>query len=418
MLAFATPAALLALAAVAIPIALHLWSRRTGRAVRVGSIALFAAAVPPAARRPQVDDPWLLLVRCAVITLLALALAGPYRRSDVPPAGPLWALVAPDIVADARSAPLLDSLRSAGAEIRPLAAGATIWSLLREADYTAPPGTRFVVVAPNRGAMGERPALRAETSWRVPPLRITERGTGGEDQNAARAWPTRTVTIYSDAGRREDARYVGAALRAAGDASGKPAVVTQRDVAATPGDADWIVWLAEQPVPDAVLASVRGGATLLTDALADRGVERVVRLRLAAATNPDAASPLLRRVATPDHSRGVAPVWSDDAGLPVMTLTKEGAGRRFRFHGRFHPSWGDLVLHPAFPEAMTPLWAGAAPDSAGAPITVSQLLPARDTVRSSGPVPAQDLYHVFWLAGVVLFGLERWLAVRRRQAGA
>lgn len=181
MLAFAVPGALIALTALAVPIALHLWSRRTEQPLRVGSIALFAAAPPPATRRPRIEDFRLLLLRCGVLAALSLALAGPYWRSDSRVVGATWALVTPEVAADAASRPLLDSLRSSGAELHTLAAG-PIWSLLREADYSAPPGTRFVVVAPNRGAIGERPTLRAPVSWIVPPLRMAERGTGGEDR--------------------------------------------------------------------------------------------------------------------------------------------------------------------------------------------------------------------------------------------
>ena len=66
------------LAALAVPIALHLWSRRGGRTILVGSIRLLAGA-PPATRRSwTIQDPWLLALRCAVLVTLVFALAGPY----------------------------------------------------------------------------------------------------------------------------------------------------------------------------------------------------------------------------------------------------------------------------------------------------------------------------------------------------
>ena len=228
----------------------------------------------------------------------------------------------------------------------------------------------------------------------------------------------RSVLVYSDATRREDARYVSAALRAAAAATGQPAVVAQRDVAATLSDAEWIVWLAAQPVPGPLLEGTRRGSVLLTDALAAEPQEATGRVRLAAASDPDAPPPLMRRRAAPDPARDDAPLWTDEAGHAVLTVRREGAGVWLRFHARFHPSWGDLVLHPAFPEAIAALWASdrvRAPQAAERPVSVSQLLPARDATARGRPAPARtDLYHLFWLAGLVLFLLERVLARRAR----
>lgn len=232
---------------------------------------------------------------------------------------------------------------------------------------------------------------------------------------------TRTVIVYSDAGRRDDARYVTAALRAAAQATGQPAIVTQRDAAAVAGtEADWVVWLAARPVPDALVDRARRGATLLTDAAGDEGHDVPGRLRLAAASDRSGAEPLLRRRTTVPP--GAAPIWSDDAGRPVLTLERTGQGVWLRFHARFHPSWSDLVLHPAFPEAMAALWAGdnaRAPNVIGDAVSASQLVPARQTSRVASATAARvDLYHAFWLLGVVLFLLERLLARRSRQIAA
>jgi hypothetical protein len=359
VIAFAAPAALTALVALAVPIVLHLWSRLTGRPLRVGTISWFAAAPPPVARRPKIEDIWLLLLRCGVIAALALALAEPYWRSATPPrSDATWALVAAEVAADSSATPLLDSLESSGADVRVLAKG-PIWSLLREADYEAPVGTKFVVVAPNVGADGERPRLRAETQWLVPPLRRAERGTEARKGE-------RRVTIYSDASHRDDAKYVTAALRAAGEATGDRAVITQRDARVVGTESDWIVWLADAEVPEAVLEQTRRGATLVTSG--------------------DSAS---------------------------KGTTREGLGRHIAFTGRFHPSSNDFVLQPAFPESMTVLWAGPQPEPVR-PIAQSQLVPARTTARAPAAPAQRDLYHAFWLAAVVLFLVERVIAQRAR----
>lgn len=410
-LAFTSPAALIALAALALPIALHLWSRRTGRPLRVGSVAFFAAAPPPAARRPRLEDLWLLLLRCGIVALLAFALAGPVWRSGrLAGGGRVMALVTPAVAADSASRPLLDSLRQSGADIEVLPQG-PIWSVLREADFEAPPGTRFVIVAPAEGASGNRPVLRSEASWIIPPLRMAERGTGGEA--AVRRRGTRSVLIYSDASRRDDARYVAAALRAAAQATGAPATVSRRDVRSPAVEADWIVWLASRPLPPALLEYVRRGATLLTDAQDAEPLDRSATIRLA--VDAGASPPLVRRRTQP--AAGAAPVWTDDGGQALLTLRREGEGRVLHLHSRFHPDWGDLVLHPAFPLAMAELWARDRDrgNPGSARVATSQLLPARDTTAGhSAPAVPRDLYHVFWLAAVALFVVERVVAGRPR----
>ena len=77
---FAEPLWLLGLAAIAVPIAIHLRGKRVGRVVRVGSVRWLAgvpAAWAPARRVRRIP---LLLLRCAVLVALSLALARPYLR--------------------------------------------------------------------------------------------------------------------------------------------------------------------------------------------------------------------------------------------------------------------------------------------------------------------------------------------------
>jgi hypothetical protein len=187
------------------------------------------------------------------------------------------------------------------------------------------------------------------------------------------------VTIYSDVAHRDDAKYVTAALRAAGEATGRIAVITLRDAGTLGAESDWIVWLADAAVPEALLDQVRRGATLLT-------------------ADPDTSSPLSA---------------SRRGGQGVRT----GLGRHITFDTRFHPSASDFVLQPAFPESMTVLWAGPRPEPVR-PVAQSQLVPARTTARAPTGPARRDLYHVFWLAAVALFLLERVIAQRARPTTA
>lgn len=182
------------------------------------------------------------------------------------------------------------------------------------------------------------------------------------------------------------------------------------------GPADWIVWLSPRPVAAAVLEQVRRGATLLTDAGSARPNDH--RSRILLVDRPSDAW-LARRS---DEADSGAPLWSDGSGGPLLTEAREGNGLHYRFHGRFHPVWSELVLRAAFPEALARIWVG--PDSAGPrsddrPIALSQLLPARDSAAASplpgAPIGRRSLFLPVWLLALALFGVERWLAARPRR---
>src|SRR5512144_837276 len=111
MLGLLSPGWLIGLTSLSVPLALHLWSRRGGRPIRVGSIQLLLGAQPATRRHWAIQDLPLLLVRCATLASLVVALAGPYWAPDGAATGRRWALVASDL---AQRGVLVDSLTRAG----------------------------------------------------------------------------------------------------------------------------------------------------------------------------------------------------------------------------------------------------------------------------------------------------------------
>jgi aerotolerance regulator-like protein len=189
-LGLAAPLWLLGLLGLLAPLVLHLLARGRGRRVRVGSVRLLADSPPRRPRRLQLQRPWLLALRCLLLALVALALAGPrLRREAAAAAMPRpWVLVEPGVDASVTGA---RGAIAAGAEVRLLAAGLPraaevadpaalpdlaavpggLWSLLREAAAKAPPGTRLLVVTRGRltALRGERPALANAIEWHEVP---------------------------------------------------------------------------------------------------------------------------------------------------------------------------------------------------------------------------------------------------------
>ncbi|TGE19733.1 BatA domain-containing protein [Hymenobacter elongatus] len=198
MLTFLAPSGLLALLGVAVPIAIHVWNRRPGRTVQVGSIRWLAVAANRRMRNLRLEQLLLLLLRLLLVATLAVAVARPVWQQPPPPRrGQI--LISPDLLTSASLTavrPTIDSLRRRGFGLRQLGQGFplisdTLWQQLRDqpaaAAIVAPqqnfwtrvsqaadsfPGqpVRVFTSAAMRHFRGGRPALPANISWQTVPL--------------------------------------------------------------------------------------------------------------------------------------------------------------------------------------------------------------------------------------------------------
>ncbi|MCB2378651.1 BatA domain-containing protein [Hymenobacter sp. BT635] len=197
MLTFLAPSGLLALLGVAVPIAIHLWNRRPGRTVQVGSIRWLAAAANRRMRNLKLEQLALLLLRALLLVVLAMAVAGPVWRQPPPPRRG-QVLISADLLSSESLAavrPSIDSLRRRGYTLRQLTAGFprisdTTWqeasrqpavaNLLATQPFWARvsqaadsfPGqpVRVYSSATLRHFQGIRPALPANVTWQTVPL--------------------------------------------------------------------------------------------------------------------------------------------------------------------------------------------------------------------------------------------------------
>ena len=389
MPAFAEPLWLLGLASIVVPIAFHLRGERAGRVVRVGSVRWLAGA--PAAWAParRVRRLPLLLLRCAVLAALSLALARPHPRAADREA---WVLVAPEVA----SRVSLDSLRRLGA-VRLLAAGlpsfdrvspdpttqpTDVWTLLREADAAAPAGVRLVVVAPGTVAYlrGVRPELRHAVEYVAVPS-----DSGGQVALQTGG----PVTIYFERGREDDARYLALAFRAAAMARGAAeavSVVPATDSLPETATA-WVAWLGGPPPPDALQRWLAQGASVLTDG--DTSV----------------------------MADGDRVVWRASAGEPLLVVRD----LHYRLRGRLHPSTLPEVLRPEFAEWVDTLWTPSPLRSVAPTLPVS----ARQRTPHSGgsvtttphdPEAGRRAATALLLLATLLWLTERVLVSRERSA--
>jgi len=110
---------LFAIAALTIPVIIHLWNIKPGKTLKVGSISLIDASAKKSSRSLKINDKLLFFVRCLLLTLLALVLAIPVwqRHANITKAKG-WLLIPNENIAESyrNFKPLVDSLTRAGYE--------------------------------------------------------------------------------------------------------------------------------------------------------------------------------------------------------------------------------------------------------------------------------------------------------------
>ncbi|MGY2130961.1 BatA domain-containing protein [Hymenobacter sp. HD11105] len=515
MFTLLTPSALLALLGLLVPLAIHLWNRRPGRTVQVGSVRWLAASANRRLRSLKLEQLLLLLLRAAVVAVLAVALAGPVWQRPAPPTRG-QVLVSPELLTSANLPsvrPLIDSLRRKGYILGRLTSGfpeinEEEWTALlanpAAADSAAATESGFLwaraaqaaqrfperpvhLLTPARLAdlQGTRPNLPPNLTWQLiptpdssawiqaaalsgtdklrlligrsdeekttfkattvaqsaadalitvpglPPLRYENRRAGqpevrlATDTAATPVLRAPRLWVYYSANQAEDARYLSAALRAAGSGLLVPPVVTVSAAAPTPTDSlDWVFWLSEAPMPAAWKSRVSKGLAWWQQAPGP-GVPTAASFGTA---GTDALIPILRR----DTAAILPPstvTWADGAGQAVLSRRVEGLGQIYRMHTRLNPTWSGLADSPELPtlllellEPATPALAMSRKDYRAVALTQVQAAiqpksPTDQNAPQKAAKPAADTFTDLrpWavLMAGLLFGLERLLAQRR-----
>ncbi|MET4075610.1 BatA domain-containing protein [Hymenobacter sp. UYCo722] len=466
MFALLNPAALLALLGLLVPVAIHLWNRRPGREVAVGSLRWLAAGANRRLRNLKPEQLWLLLLRAALVAVLAVAVAGPIWRTALPTSRGvvLLSTEAAGLPALVGLKPTIDSLRGSGYALRWLAAGfprvpggtwrklstgqagttadslaalatkprnqAFAWARVQQA-VAAFPGQPLLVVtgAGLRNFGGSHAPLPAAVRWQVlpdttstawlasaaqmgdtlsllvgrskenqttfrrkkarkpqggqllqvpglPPFRLQLNKNGGTNfvlkpalgadrEIDLEAAPTE-ISIYATPEFAADARYLEAALRAAGTALALPPRL--RRLAASPAhlQADWTFWLSAEPLPLDWQESTRKYARHLWLEAPGPGLADTSSL---AVTKPGAtAVTVLRRDARPP-APGLETVWADGRGRAILSRQALGRGSVYQLHTRLNPIWSELANDPQLPARLLALLQPDPTDNFNAPQT-------------------------------------------------
>lgn len=178
-MSFLNPTYLWALLGLLIPIAIHLWSNKEGRTIKVGSIQFLTNLDVKQTNSVKLNELLLLLLRILIITVLVFILAEPSIEKEEKNT-PLTYIVEPTLLKNANYSTLLDSLQERF-PIRLLQSGfpnldtynpeeinvaiPNYWQLARKMQDLR---TDSIVVFTNaylQGFKGKRPLINKDITW-------------------------------------------------------------------------------------------------------------------------------------------------------------------------------------------------------------------------------------------------------------
>lgn len=375
---WAAPLALAALAAVLVPIAIHLLRRAEHRTTPFAALRYLRATGLPR-RRLRIAEPALLALRCALVAAAALLLAQPLLERPGARARHVVAIVPPATTAAARTRIAFSGTTEArwlapgfppASEAVPSGTQPTA-SLLRELDYSLPAGSRLDVVLPEivAGLDAERPRLSRAIGWHVVPALVS--------RAAEPAAPRRRRLVLDMAPDSPARGHLAAAVagwRARGD------------------EAELVEHAPSQALPlDATL--VRLGAPL------DGNLRRWVETGGTALVAPD-----------PDPVGRVIARRAD--GTPLVRERRAGRGRIVALSVPFEPAALPALLDADFPERLARWIDGDSPAPDVARADASR--PGRGGIAPKPP--AEPLARVLALLVAALFAIERaWASGLRRR---
>ena len=176
---FLNPTYFLALLGLAVPLAIHLWSKKEGRTIRIGSIQLLKQSDPKKSSSIKLNELWLLLLRLLVISILVLILTAPrlkIKGENIP----VTYLIEPSLLAYENVSSLIDTL-DRDSEKRLLQTGfpeyqkeefeetavsiPNYWQLTREMQELATDSIVVFTNAFSSGFKGKRPEISKNITW-------------------------------------------------------------------------------------------------------------------------------------------------------------------------------------------------------------------------------------------------------------
>ena len=434
------PIWLFALAGISIPVIIHLWNQRPGKTLRVGSIALVTENLVSKKRSIKLSEILLLLLRCLLLSCIALALTSPLWRSRVNNATKGWVLMDRKQVTAAynRFKPMVDSLLQAGLEFHYFEDGfakeklgnalkdtsvsvnnekASYRSIASLLNTKVDTGLPLYIFTDNylRNYSGIRTAAALNLHWFV----YTPDTTAVP---AVADTSVLSVTIFNTL-RTNDARYLEAALNAIQQFSKKnisTKIVTA--AAAIPARQDWLFRFSEDSIGNDKTAGH------VVQYASGKPASCNSYILPAAAASFDAVNLYQSIVENNTADKAAVTYWKDGFGHPILTSQKKDSIDWYLLYTHIDPAWNELPWSDNFPQLLYQLMFTGKTQQARAVvedrsiIDNSQLLPVLQAKKKSQAKALQfietDLSGVCWLVAFALFFAERCLSFYQRKQNA
>jgi len=178
---FLNPSYLWALFGLAIPLAIHLWSKKEGKTIKIGSIKLLSEADSRQSSSIKLNELWLLCIRMLIFSLLVLILAEPQIKRQTPNT-PITYIIEPSLINNDLIVKLIDSLESE-TSLRLLQEGFPLlstdvveniknkvpnyWQLVKEMESLASDSIIVITNAFASGLKGKRPKINKAIEWLI-----------------------------------------------------------------------------------------------------------------------------------------------------------------------------------------------------------------------------------------------------------
>jgi len=434
------PVALWGLAALAIPVLIHLFNRSRGRLVRIGHIDLIKEARKLKVTELKLAQWLLLLLRMILFALAGLLLAGLARQGlqssqlDSVYVTPAWLAAAQpqqitDLLQD-NSDPassrlfllqdnypvlteeLVGTLRD-NQDSQVLARN--IWPLLSDRlSIQQHLGNVEVYAVDLLQQFGsERPALAKNVDWHLSHPPAIE--TSGLLKLKA--------VIAHDAQHTADADLIRAALVSLKEYR-LPGLTWEMVDAANLDtaemQADWLFILADAGLTDGQFGQLSAPVTVLSDAISGNQEDDMPDNRaidgayLRMPYYPFSRFTVSR---TGRANDGLQNILSTYDGVPVIQTGQQGMASLVQFNSRFLLGWSSVALQPEFPELVLQLMLSEPQQQqffADARVLPADLQ-AFQASDSATPLPRRSQQQILAALMILLWLLERWLSERRRR---
>lgn len=208
-----------AIAGIAIPVIIHLWNNKRVRTLKIGSVRFLEPTPGRQARSRTLSELLLLLLRCLLLIVLALLLAGPYwKQTGKTGREKGWLLMEKKNLTEtySRFKPVIDSLLNKNYELHyfdrgfaktelrdALKAGTPVddqlpyWTLFRAVDQSAATDIPFYIFSTNNITRfkGPKPVSSRTLHWQ------TYTAADSSSDWIQQAWLGSTDSIYITAGK-------------------------------------------------------------------------------------------------------------------------------------------------------------------------------------------------------------------------